>query len=517
MSLWAAWRAAEAAQLPDGLRLHLSCSTSTGFRGVYENSGGRFEAVYIGVNGDVYVGVFETALSAAVAYARAVEAASVIAGGAAEPMVQAPMAAEETATPIAPAEQAAAAIAPAEQAAAAFEQPQVAPVTEAEGVRLHLSPRTSTGYRGVYQIIGGYKAVLELYGQKVLLGHFNSNMEAAVAYARAVAEEDFLPYAWPVREAAVTTRIWTFPAAGSLFGQPTVLTTVCRPRIGYGPPSLVDALLWEGAHAAGWRIRDYLEASAWLFVSPHGETYRMSAAPDADHAADDAVELSLLSELSVAEAAAPALEAADAGSEALTEADEESGGDEVPSVILKLAGFEAWAEARKQSLKYTCRFCGAGKLQPATKCPCYGGSLLPTVRKLEATELTWDQALGQCVRNPLCVRGFKHMGKGGKCRIVPMEDRVKREAEAEGRSAEEEKAPAEAKAVALAPDCPAAVAALEGVRVPREEQPAKGAKQYFEGGAFGCVLPASHAGPHEYAQPAKRARKNSWRAAEQEG
>ena len=103
--------------------MHLSCSTSTGFRGVYEKSNGRFEAVYIGVNGDV--GVFETALSAAVAYARAVEAASVIAGGAAEPMIQAPMTmtAEETATPIAPAE----------QASAAGEQPQLAPVTEAEG------------------------------------------------------------------------------------------------------------------------------------------------------------------------------------------------------------------------------------------------------------------------------------------------------------------------------------------------------------------------------------------------
>ena len=77
--------------------MHLSCSTSTGYRGVYEKAGGRFEAVYIGVNGDVYVGVFETALSAAVAYARAVEAASVIAGGAAEPMIQAPISAEQAA------------------------------------------------------------------------------------------------------------------------------------------------------------------------------------------------------------------------------------------------------------------------------------------------------------------------------------------------------------------------------------------------------------------------------------
>jgi len=96
----------------------------------------------------------------------------------------------------------------------------------------------------------------------------------------------------------------------------------------------------------------------------------------------------------------------------------------------------------KQTFKYACRFCGAGKLQPASKCPCYGGSSLAAADKYRAAaraaaaeEEDWDddeeeavpnryEALGQCERHPLCVRGFKHLGKGGKCRIVPLEDRV---------------------------------------------------------------------------------------------
>mmetsp|Transcript_37865 Transcript_37865/g.122423 ORF Transcript_37865/g.122423 Transcript_37865/m.122423 type:complete len:366 (+) Transcript_37865:1182-2279(+) len=66
-----------------------------------------------------------------------------------------------------------------------------APVAEAEGLRLHLSSRCSTGYAGVSKsthCTGRFHARHKVGGRS--LGSFGSAVEAAVAYARAVGEAD---------------------------------------------------------------------------------------------------------------------------------------------------------------------------------------------------------------------------------------------------------------------------------------------------------------------------------------
>ena len=55
----------------EGLCLHLSSRSMTGFRGVAKHPNGRYVARHTQV-GSVYIGIFDTALEAAVAYARAV-------------------------------------------------------------------------------------------------------------------------------------------------------------------------------------------------------------------------------------------------------------------------------------------------------------------------------------------------------------------------------------------------------------------------------------------------------------
>eukprot|EP00312_Isochrysidales_sp_CCMP1244_P030382 CAMPEP_0202802596 /NCGR_PEP_ID=MMETSP1388-20130828/102718_1 /ASSEMBLY_ACC=CAM_ASM_000864 /TAXON_ID=37098 /ORGANISM="Isochrysis sp, Strain CCMP1244" /LENGTH=418 /DNA_ID=CAMNT_0049472587 /DNA_START=23 /DNA_END=1276 /DNA_ORIENTATION=- len=59
-----------------------------------------------------------------------------------------------------------------------------APVaTEAEGLRLHLSRRASTGYKGVCLQKGRFRASCTRDGRSLFLGYFDSAVEAAVAYA----------------------------------------------------------------------------------------------------------------------------------------------------------------------------------------------------------------------------------------------------------------------------------------------------------------------------------------------
>ncbi|EOD36956.1 hypothetical protein EMIHUDRAFT_98343 [Emiliania huxleyi CCMP1516] len=145
-----------AAPKAEGLPLHLSSSSSTGYRGVWPRDG-RFQAQYR-VDGRIrHVGAgFATAVEAAVAYARAV-------GRHQLPAPPAPHA------PPAP--------------------PAVA--TEAEGLPLHLSSSSSTGYRGVYTSGGRFMAQRRVDGLAVCLGTgFATAVEAAVAYARAVAEAE---------------------------------------------------------------------------------------------------------------------------------------------------------------------------------------------------------------------------------------------------------------------------------------------------------------------------------------
>ena len=63
------------------------------------------------------------------------------------------------------------------------------PVAEAEGFRLHLSNNNGTGYRGVRKhSCGRFQAQHRAGERMVYLGTFDTEVEAAVAYARAVGE-----------------------------------------------------------------------------------------------------------------------------------------------------------------------------------------------------------------------------------------------------------------------------------------------------------------------------------------
>ena len=127
----------------EGLRLHLS-SNSTGYRGVFKQSSGRFHARRRVDGRNVSVGTFDTAVEAAVAYARAVG-----------------------------------------------EYQPLAVATEAEGLRLHLSSSSSSGYLGVVEHTAGrFKAQRKVGGRNVFLGTFDTAVEAAVAYARAVGKAE---------------------------------------------------------------------------------------------------------------------------------------------------------------------------------------------------------------------------------------------------------------------------------------------------------------------------------------
>ncbi|EOD20722.1 hypothetical protein EMIHUDRAFT_241949 [Emiliania huxleyi CCMP1516] len=127
-----------------GLRLHLSSSCSTGYKCVYEHFG-RFQAKRWVDGKEVCLGTFATAVEAAAAYARAV-------GG--------------------------------------FQPPPPTVVTESEGLRLHLSTSNTTGYAGVtFYRVGQYHARTRVDGRKRTLGVFDSPVEAAVAYARAVGDK----------------------------------------------------------------------------------------------------------------------------------------------------------------------------------------------------------------------------------------------------------------------------------------------------------------------------------------
>ena len=70
-------------------------------------------------------------------------------------------------------------------AADAAEAPVVA---VAEGLRLHLSSSSITGYKGVCDRSGRFDAQHWVGGRNVKLGRFDTAVEAAVAYARAVGE-----------------------------------------------------------------------------------------------------------------------------------------------------------------------------------------------------------------------------------------------------------------------------------------------------------------------------------------
>jgi hypothetical protein len=154
---------AEVVSEAEGLQLHLSSRSRSGYLNVYQSSG-RFHAqcTRAGECRHVYLGCFDTAVEAAVAYARHVQ----------------------TIGYKAPHGEAARGVAAEEEAE---EQPGEG-VREAEGLKLLLSSTSRSGYRGVYSTGTRFYAQFGFHGGSnyINLGTFDSSVEAAVAYARHV-------------------------------------------------------------------------------------------------------------------------------------------------------------------------------------------------------------------------------------------------------------------------------------------------------------------------------------------
>jgi len=145
----------------DGVLLHLSGKSKTGYLGVSKLATGRFRAQHYVGGKQVRLGHFGTAVQAAVAYARAVGHARGLGGQVSDPGMAAQTAAD------------------AERAA------EVVP--QAEGLRLHLSSN-GTGYKGVNRQRDKFNAGCVFDGTHKHLGTFDTAVEAAVAYARAFGE-----------------------------------------------------------------------------------------------------------------------------------------------------------------------------------------------------------------------------------------------------------------------------------------------------------------------------------------
>ena len=124
----------------EGHKLHLSSKSNTGYLGVTHkaNKGGRYEVRGTNLGSKAYIGTFDTAVEGAVAYAKHIQ-------GVRDDLV-----------------------------------------TEAEGYKLHMSTKSSTGYKGVsfanYNGVGRYKA----HHANLYLNSFETAVEAAVCYAKAV-------------------------------------------------------------------------------------------------------------------------------------------------------------------------------------------------------------------------------------------------------------------------------------------------------------------------------------------
>ena len=153
-----------------GLRLHLSARSQTGYRGVrYEKPNGKFAyGRYRTRFGGTEIGVYDSAVEAAVAYAKATEAERASTGGDGEGGVGTGRRRE---TPLSA------------EVMGALQK-------EACGVRLHLCAFSVGGYKGVQPSVskgtgprakpGGFRARY----LRTFLGTYKTDVAAAVAYAR---------------------------------------------------------------------------------------------------------------------------------------------------------------------------------------------------------------------------------------------------------------------------------------------------------------------------------------------
>ena len=154
----------------EGLTL-LRSDNVTGYRGVYfaTRASLPYEAKVWRGDKNVYLGCFATVEEAALTFAQTPEAQAAVAAAAAAPPAPPPMTAEE-----------------------AVRQ------ADAEGLTL-LKANNTAGYKGVsYDRIRAkpYKAEVRRGGKQVHLGTFATPEEAALCYAKTVAEQSSMVDAW---------------------------------------------------------------------------------------------------------------------------------------------------------------------------------------------------------------------------------------------------------------------------------------------------------------------------------
>jgi hypothetical protein len=161
----------------DGVRLHMSASCSTGYKGVSRYYGLKNKPFVARVaragRRTIYLGCFGSAQAAAVAYAHSVAGTSALVDA---------DALDEVGT----SEEVVHKVDEAEQRGQTGEDV----VAEVEGVQLHLSEQSITGYKGVTyegERSRPFKAVAWCAGRGIALGYFETALAAAIAYAHFMA------------------------------------------------------------------------------------------------------------------------------------------------------------------------------------------------------------------------------------------------------------------------------------------------------------------------------------------
>ena len=193
--------AASVATEAEGLRLHLSGRSSSGYKHVYRQVH-KFQAF---LNGE-HLGMYRTAVEAAVVVARRLQKGNGgersqrkrLASGSGAPKKRARNGSEDiTYADVVEGEDGDAfpwesdKDEAEEEADEVPDEQQEAVVEQAEGLRLHLSQKSSTGYKGVCRALGCTRESYQargpaVAGQQPHLGYFRTAVKGAVAYARHV-------------------------------------------------------------------------------------------------------------------------------------------------------------------------------------------------------------------------------------------------------------------------------------------------------------------------------------------
>ena len=153
-----------------GVQLYLSKRNVTGYRGV-RRMDGRFQAQYQGGGKNKHLGMFQTAVEAAVAfakYAQSINEEDIMARHTRE--VARDMASDDDEDQ--------------DEEETAREKESV--VEWAAGMQLHLSKLNSTGYRGVVRNRNKFTAKHKHAGKYTHIGMFDTAVEAAFAFAKYV-------------------------------------------------------------------------------------------------------------------------------------------------------------------------------------------------------------------------------------------------------------------------------------------------------------------------------------------